>query len=397
MTCAAEAPPVPRPSDFTSRLRGPEVAARVGLWLGICFGICFVTGLISHFAQDTPGWLTVPDPAGLAVPRHPGPACASAAPPPSRCCWSSSGRSSPSCSSGSTSRRRRLALQWPSGLDRRARRGGDLPARHRTGQLGPVVPVGLLLPGHPLRGRLGRDRRPAGPHRRQAAAHPRRADRRRSTTTRRRTAATERAEPSRASCATTWLAAGVAVLGDRGRHRAAAARGLGLRRPVGRRPAGHPDQQERHRGRCRPRRPPSAGYRLALANGERTVELTRADLEAHAADDRDAADRVRRGLERVRASGAVCGFATCWHWSAPDGGDVEVESLQPSGTYRITELPRNSPTTTYAARARAQRRGAEHRPRLPVPADRARPAGCAADQMGRADRGARHEDDPRRR
>jgi hypothetical protein len=27
------------------------VAARVGLWLGICFGVCFLTGLVSHYAQ----------------------------------------------------------------------------------------------------------------------------------------------------------------------------------------------------------------------------------------------------------------------------------------------------------------------------------------------------------
>ena len=42
----------PTPEDFTSRLRSPAVAARVGLWLGISFGICFVTGLISHYAQN---------------------------------------------------------------------------------------------------------------------------------------------------------------------------------------------------------------------------------------------------------------------------------------------------------------------------------------------------------
>ena len=42
----------PAPEDFTSRLRSPAVAARVGLWLGISFGICFITGLISHYAQN---------------------------------------------------------------------------------------------------------------------------------------------------------------------------------------------------------------------------------------------------------------------------------------------------------------------------------------------------------
>jgi DMSO/TMAO reductase YedYZ molybdopterin-dependent catalytic subunit len=42
---------VPVEGDFTSRLRSPAVAARVGLWLGVCFGICFVTGLLSHWSQ----------------------------------------------------------------------------------------------------------------------------------------------------------------------------------------------------------------------------------------------------------------------------------------------------------------------------------------------------------
>ena len=32
----------PQESDFTSRLRSAAVTARVGLWLGVCFGICFV-------------------------------------------------------------------------------------------------------------------------------------------------------------------------------------------------------------------------------------------------------------------------------------------------------------------------------------------------------------------
>ncbi len=51
---------IPAEQDFTSRLRSPAVAARIGPWLGICFGIAFVTGLYSHFSQDTPGWLTLP-------------------------------------------------------------------------------------------------------------------------------------------------------------------------------------------------------------------------------------------------------------------------------------------------------------------------------------------------
>ncbi len=44
---------VPSEDSFTSRLRSPAVAARVGLWLGLCFALCFLTGLISHYAQNT--------------------------------------------------------------------------------------------------------------------------------------------------------------------------------------------------------------------------------------------------------------------------------------------------------------------------------------------------------
>lgn len=54
------APRPPREEDFTSTLRGPEVAARVGLWLGICFTVAFLTGIWSHLYQDQPSWLTIP-------------------------------------------------------------------------------------------------------------------------------------------------------------------------------------------------------------------------------------------------------------------------------------------------------------------------------------------------
>ncbi|WP_017934455.1 molybdopterin-dependent oxidoreductase [Nocardioides sp. Iso805N] len=45
--------PVPREESFSSRLRSAAVAARIGLWLGVCFGVAFVTGLVSHYAQST--------------------------------------------------------------------------------------------------------------------------------------------------------------------------------------------------------------------------------------------------------------------------------------------------------------------------------------------------------
>ena len=45
-------PRVPAEEDFRSRLRSAAVTARVGLWLGICFGVAFLTGLLSHYAQN---------------------------------------------------------------------------------------------------------------------------------------------------------------------------------------------------------------------------------------------------------------------------------------------------------------------------------------------------------
>ena len=51
---------VPDESSFTSRLRSPAVAARVGVWLGVCFALAFVTGLVSHWAQTPHPWLPFP-------------------------------------------------------------------------------------------------------------------------------------------------------------------------------------------------------------------------------------------------------------------------------------------------------------------------------------------------
>lgn len=54
---------LPRPEAFTSELRGPRTAARVGVWLAVLFTITFVTGLYSHASQ-----LAVPT---LALPPSP--------------------------------------------------------------------------------------------------------------------------------------------------------------------------------------------------------------------------------------------------------------------------------------------------------------------------------------
>jgi hypothetical protein len=53
-------PRVPDERDFTSWLRSPAVTARVGLWLGVCFGLAFVTGLVSHWGQTPTPWLPFP-------------------------------------------------------------------------------------------------------------------------------------------------------------------------------------------------------------------------------------------------------------------------------------------------------------------------------------------------
>jgi hypothetical protein len=51
---------------FTSRLRSPRLTSQVGLWLGVFFGICFVTGFISHAIQHPPSWFLWPSrPVGL--------------------------------------------------------------------------------------------------------------------------------------------------------------------------------------------------------------------------------------------------------------------------------------------------------------------------------------------
>ena len=52
--------PIPRESDFSSRLRSPAVAARIGVWLAACFTVALLTGLYSHFAQAQAWWLPYP-------------------------------------------------------------------------------------------------------------------------------------------------------------------------------------------------------------------------------------------------------------------------------------------------------------------------------------------------
>lgn len=50
---------VPRPEWYPTRARGGWLSLRVGMWLGVTFTTCFVTGLISHFHQH-PGPFPLP-------------------------------------------------------------------------------------------------------------------------------------------------------------------------------------------------------------------------------------------------------------------------------------------------------------------------------------------------
>jgi len=49
-----------RADAFSSRVRSPWLTSRLGLALGISFGVCFVTGLLSHLIQHPPGWFGWP-------------------------------------------------------------------------------------------------------------------------------------------------------------------------------------------------------------------------------------------------------------------------------------------------------------------------------------------------
>jgi Oxidoreductase molybdopterin binding domain len=49
---------VPSEDEVRSPLRDAAVAARVGLWLGGCFVVAFLTGLYSHALQNPPEWFT---------------------------------------------------------------------------------------------------------------------------------------------------------------------------------------------------------------------------------------------------------------------------------------------------------------------------------------------------
>ena len=54
------------PRIFTGSRRDERTASLLGVALGVTFGVCFVTGVLSHLIQDPPSWFQWPSrPAGL--------------------------------------------------------------------------------------------------------------------------------------------------------------------------------------------------------------------------------------------------------------------------------------------------------------------------------------------
>jgi DMSO/TMAO reductase YedYZ molybdopterin-dependent catalytic subunit len=50
----------PREESFRSPAHHEKVTARLGMWLGIAFLLCFATGLLSHAVQKPPSWFVWP-------------------------------------------------------------------------------------------------------------------------------------------------------------------------------------------------------------------------------------------------------------------------------------------------------------------------------------------------
>jgi hypothetical protein len=56
----------PGPLKFPSTLRSTRLTGHLGIALAVTFGVCFLTGLLSHLIQHPPGWFWWPSrPAGL--------------------------------------------------------------------------------------------------------------------------------------------------------------------------------------------------------------------------------------------------------------------------------------------------------------------------------------------
>ena len=329
---------VPAESDFTSRLRSAAVTARVGLWLGVCFGICFATGLISHYAQNPAQ--PVPFPAspvwGYRVTQGLHVITGTAAVPLLLVkLWTVYPRLFRRPERGW----RRLALdlaergsilvlvstaifQLASGLANSAQWYPWAFSFRTTHYAVAWIVVGSLLLHIAvklpvIRGALGADVDDTA-YDRPSATRP-------GVLTR------------RGLLRTTWLAAGVAVLATAGSTVPALRRisVLGVRSGEG--PGGIPINKTAAAAGVTATAT-SAAYRLVVANGEREVSLSQADLQAM---EQTTHELPIACVEGWSASGAWTGVRLrdlLDLVGAESGRDVHVTSLQQSGPFRSTLL-----------------------------------------------------------
>ena len=324
--------------------------ARVGLWLGICFGICFADRAGQPLRAERPTSRSRSRPARPGATGSPRGCTSSPAPRPCRCCWSSSGPSTRSCSRRPPRRTRELRPRRPrAGLDRASwspprssssRPGWPTPrsGTRGTSRSGPPT---TPSPGsrsvrwsctsrsscrssaarstadveRPTYDRPDRDRARRAVAPRPAAHHVARRRRRRAR--------------------------------DRRQHRPVAAQGLGLRRPLRRRAAGRPDQQVGG-GRRRHRRPRSSRRTAStVVYGDREVVADPRRPAGDAADDRRPADRLRRGLERRAAT-----------WTGVRVRDLLDLVDAPAGTRRrrSTSLQESGPVPAHRPAGQLRRR-----------------------------------------
>ena len=280
-------------------------------------------------------------------------------------------------------------------LDRGARRRRDLPARDRPRERRAVVPVDLLLPHHPLRDRLGRDRRAGRAHRGEAADHPRRADAPTSTT--RRTTGRRRPSPARCRGAGCCARPGWPPASPCSPPRAAPSRCCARSRSSGSAPA-------TGRGASRstsPPRPPGVTATATSPAYRLTVVVRRPD---GVADPRRPAGAARSTTETLPIA-CVEGWSASGTWTgvrvrdlldlvdAPAGQRRAGRSrCRSAGPFRRTTLQGNFADDDRTLLALAlERRAARRSTTATRPADRAQPARRAADQVGHPARGARHE------